>query len=411
MRYFCTYFDQNYLTRGLALYHSLAAHVKDFEMLVLCMDEPTETALRRKSLPQVRLIPVAELTAAHPRLAAAQRDRSKLEFYFTCAAWVLLHRLSTLPKNELVTYLDADLYFFGSPEKIYAEIGSASVAVTPHRFPPSLSHLERYGKFNAGWVSLRHDATGLACATDWAAKCAEWCRDVHQPDRYANQKYMDAWQGQFPDMVQISQLGANVAPWNVKQGSVATESGRVFLNQQPLIFYHFHSLTHLGEQLYDPYLDRYDAELTLELRTQVYLPYLNALHRNDPDAIFAPDLVPLSRPDDPRAGRAIKHLLGRLQESELDRAKRLEAVENTLAANEQTLRYLREVEVDSANRLASIKTYQEKLETCYADLARNVKYVKLLEDEIAAHIKVSADKDAIIAELASRNGKAGLPHP
>ena len=432
MRYFCTYFDSNYLARGLALYRSLAAHAGEFELVVLCLDEKTETVLRGKALPQVRLLPVAELIGRSPRLAACQADRNKLEFYFTCAPWLMLQVLPTLPAGEILNYVDADLFFFSSPEPIFAEIGAASIAITPHRFPAVLAHLERYGKFNVGWVSLRHDATGLACAADWAEKCATWCFNIHEPKRYANQGYADAWPQQFPGTVSLTHPGANVAPWNIRDASLTDEPPGVRINRQPLIFYHFHALTHLGDELYDPYLDRYDAMLTPALRELVYLPYLKQLQNGGPPASAPPDLLPLTRPGDPRGHPGTKHLLARLREAEFDRDKRLEGIENSRAAtdqtvaylrlveqdrdlaraeHEQTIAYLRAVEKDSAERLAALLHHQEKLKTANADLDRNVAYLKLLEAEIAAHVKVSADKDAIIASLAQQLRSATAARP
>ena len=277
MRYYCTYFDTNYLTRGLALHGSLVAHAGEFELVVLCMDEAVEATLRGKKLPGVRLLPVAELIALYPALAAALADRTKLEFYFTCTSWLMRHLLPQIPAGELLTYLDADLYFFSSPQPIYDEIGSASIAITPHRFPASLAHLARYGKFNVGWVSLRHNATGLACAADWAEKCADWCFSLLEADRYADQKYLDAWTTQFPGTVSLTNPGVNVAPWNIKDCTITAGTQGVRINKRPLIFYHFHALTHLDQQLYDPGLHKYDATLTPGLREQVYLPYLRLL--------------------------------------------------------------------------------------------------------------------------------------
>jgi len=466
MRHFCTYFDQHYLTRGLALHRSLVDHAGDFELVVLCMDEAVEKTLRQKALPRVRLLPVAELTRHYPALAAARADRSKLEFYFTCTAWLMRHLLPQLPKGELLTYLDADLYFFCSPAPVYAEIGAASVAITPHRFPASLAHLERYGRFNVGWVSLRHDATGLACAADWAEKCAAWCFNQLEAERYADQKYLDAWSEQFPGTVSLLHPGINAAPWNVKDCTFTGGAPGVRINGQPLIFYHFHALVHLGRQLYDPSLHKYDAVLSPGLREYVYHPYLGFLTEAPGTAGEVPELLPLTRADDPRSGLAVDHLIKRLQASELDRAIRLLAVQEAQAATkqtvdylriveqdrdqaradqeqtigflkaveqdsadrlasiqfhqdklkaayaeqEQTVAYLRSVEKDSADRLASIQFYQDKLKAAYADLERNVAYLKTLETEIAAHVKVGAEKDALIASLHAQL-RAAPPRP
>lgn len=91
-----------------------------------------------------------------------------------------------------------------------------------------------------------------------------------------------------------------------------------------------------------------------------------------------------------------------LQLVEDDRDNRLAAIVESQAATKQTIEYLRTVEKDSAERLASIHFYQAKLKTAYDDHERNVKYILMLEAEIAAHVKVSADKDAIIADLQAR---------
>lgn len=429
MKYFCTYFDTHYLTRGLALHRSLAAHAGEFELVVLCMDEAVEAELRKQNLPQMRLLPVAELTALYPALAAAQADRTKLEFYFTCTSWLMRHLLPRLPAGELLTYLDSDLYFFSSLQVIYDEIGQASVAITPHRFPAALAHLERYGKFNVGWVSLRHDAVGQACAADWADKCASWCFNLLEADRYADQKYLDAWPARFPGTVSLTHPGINAAPWNIKDCTITSGRQGLRINRQPLIFYHFHALRHLGKQLYDPSLHKYDATLSPGLRGHVYLPYLRLLADTGESA--PPDLVPPSQADDPRSGLALTHLLENLRASELDRAARLVALESNRAASlaaineardatRQTVRYLRDVEKDrdQANtitsktvsylqevdkdreeRLKSINFLQEKLKTAYADHEHNVAYMKRLEAEIQAHVKVAADRDAIIADL------------
>ncbi len=435
MRHYCTYFDGNYLTRGLALHQSLVRHAGNFELTVLCMDEAVETALRQKALPCVHLLPLAKLVAQYPALGAARGDRTHLEFYFTCTSWLMQHLLPSVPAGEFLTYLDADLYFFGSPQVIYDEIGAASVAITPHRFPASLAHLERYGKFNVGWVSLRHDATGLACAADWADRCAEWCFNRLEADRYADQKYLDAWKDRFPGTISLQHPGVNAAPWNVKDCTFAAGPSGPTVNGRPLVFYHYHALLHLGRQLYDPGLHRYDAVMPPGLREHIYLPYLRRLlaHEAVP-ATDEPEVLPPIRADDSRSSLALPHLLERLQASELDRAQRLSAIEETLAAIQQTaayvqvvekdrdltrrdlrtmekdrnraqaeldqtVTYLRTVELDRTERLASIHFHQEKLKEAYADHAHNVAYIEKLHAEIAAHVKIAAEHNAIIAQL------------
>jgi len=91
-----------------------------------------------------------------------------------------------------------------------------------------------------------------------------------------------------------------------------------------------------------------------------------------------------------------KHHCDRMQEQLADAKEQLV---DAKAALTQTVGYLQQVEKDSAERLASIETYQAKLKTAYADLDRNVAYLKTLEAEIAAHVRVAAERDALIAGL------------
>jgi len=60
MRYFCTYFDLNYLPRGLALYRSLLRTCPRFRLWILCMDDGCYDTLTRLHLPHVEVISLEE---------------------------------------------------------------------------------------------------------------------------------------------------------------------------------------------------------------------------------------------------------------------------------------------------------------------------------------------------------------
>jgi len=407
MRHFCTYFDANHLTRGLALHGSLLAHVRDFELVVLCMDEAVEAALRQKNPARIRLLSVAELTRQYPALAAARADRTELEFHLTCKSRLMQHLLPSIPTGELLTYLDADLYFFGSPQPIYDEIDTASIAITPHRFPAALAHLERQGKFNPGWVSLRNDPIGRACAADWTEKCTAWCFKVLEPGRYADQKYLDAWVIQFPDTKTITHPGVNVAPWNLAGRTITPSKPGLCIDEQPLICFHFRGLMHLDRQLYDPGLHQYGAGPTPGLREHVYHPYLRQLAAGAPEM---PDIVPPAASDDVRSGAVISQLLERVRAAEQNRAASLLALEKTRANARQFIedertakieleRYTREVEVERDQQRQSFFDTRQKLLAFHEDLLRNIEYIKTLHAEADMLKQAGVDREAYIANL------------
>src|SRR6185437_13537892 len=155
-RVYCTYFDHNYLSRGLALYHSLQRHAPGSRLWVLCMSEACHQALLRLDLPDLVPCRLADFEAADPEVTATRPSRSTVEYYFTCSpAWMrfVLHRE---PDAEWVTYLDGDLYFFASPDPIYDELRDASVAISPHRFAAKIKRYAKFGTYNVGWVGARN---------------------------------------------------------------------------------------------------------------------------------------------------------------------------------------------------------------------------------------------------------------
>ena len=72
---------------------------------------------------------------------------------------------------------------------------------------------------------------------------------------------------------------------------------------------------------------------------------------------------------------------------------------DTRSALKRTEEYLKAVSKDSEDRLASIHYYQGKLKQAYADHDHNVAYIETRHAEIAAHVRISAAKDAIINRL------------
>ena len=80
MRYFCTYFDQRYLSQGLAMSESLNRHCQNFKLWVLCLDTEVYRRLRELEIPRMELIPLEELERDDPNLAEAKKNRSLLEY-------------------------------------------------------------------------------------------------------------------------------------------------------------------------------------------------------------------------------------------------------------------------------------------------------------------------------------------
>lgn len=277
MRYFCTYFDLNYLPRALALYRSLCRHASPFRLHALCFDKASVCRLRELRLPEVHVIEESELLDAVPRLADARNNRTRLEFYFTCTPALTLHVLDQLAPSEVLTYLDADLYFYSSPASLEGEMDGGSVLIYPHRFPWWLRYQEKYGRYNVGYLSFRHDATARECLSWWCDRCIEWCYDRFEANRFADQKYLDRWPELFSGVIVGRHPGAGLASWNLGASRLSVREGQVFVNGAPLVFHHFHGLRILSPFVFCDRLLTVGVIAGPRIVRHVYRPYLQEL--------------------------------------------------------------------------------------------------------------------------------------
>ena len=276
-RVYATCFDHRYLPRGLALIESLRRHGCNDPVFVLCFNQLAMDAMRKLALDNVRLVDFAELEAVYPGLAAARENRATIEYYYTCTPAITEYALLQTPEASAVAYLDADLWFFDDPELVFGLMGEAPVAIIPHNFAPSRKSAERFGIYNVGWVGFARSSEGLNCLAWWHERCAEWCYGRIDGDRFADQGYLNHFAQVAAGTRILTHKGVNTAPWNIDNYQVSSRDGRVWLDGDPLIFFHFHGVDrHLGIFYFDNHR-LYGAQYNAIIRNHLYRPYIAAL--------------------------------------------------------------------------------------------------------------------------------------
>jgi glycosyltransferase involved in cell wall biosynthesis len=298
MNSYCCYFDHRYLSRGLAMIRSLKAWDASAIVWVLCLSNECHEALSKVGESAVNLLRLADLEETYPALREARSNRSLIEYYFTCTPSLVRFVLRESRDEDVVTYVDSDLYFFSNPAPLFAELGPGSISIIPHRFPPNLQHLEKFGLYNVGWMSFRNDPRGRAVAIWWQDRCNEWCYDVLDGDRFADQKYLDRIATDFEGVIVLTHRGANLAPWNLARHSLSIRDGQIVVDQKwQLIFFHFHGLRRVGNWIYIPGHFRYKAPFGHLVRARLYRPYIRHLEQvnKETSAFFLAPSVTLAR--------------------------------------------------------------------------------------------------------------------
>ncbi len=284
---FCTLFDKNYLIKGLTLYRSLSKNCEDFTLWILCMDDYVHDFFTRLSYPNIKLIRLSDFEDT--ALLEAKKSRTVAEYCWTCTPSLPLYILRRNPTLDSIAYLDADLFFFADPEPVYKECDDCSIMIIEHRFPDYLKHLEINGKYNVQMLIFKNDRNGLGCLEWWRERCNEWCYYRLEDGKLGDQKYLDDWTKRFSDVHVLQNIGAGVALWNVMQYAINKRNNITYVNDVPVIFYHFHAFLMLSNGRYLIGNNR-SYPLTRGKIKLLYEPYfselmtsLKIIRENDPD--------------------------------------------------------------------------------------------------------------------------------
>lgn len=231
MNHYCTLFDSNYLTRGLAMYESLKLQTTAFHLYIFAFDDKAYKLLTKLNLEFVTVISLDQFE--DEELLAIKPTRGAGEYCWTCTPSTIKYCIETFKLDEC-TYLDADLYFFGDPAILTEEMGDKSILLTEHRYTPAYDQSNTSGIYCVQFMTFKNTSDGMKALNWWRNACIDWCFARFEDGKFGDQKYLDDWTDRFEGVHVLQHLGGGVAPWNVQQYDLSS-------SQFKLIFYHFHN--------------------------------------------------------------------------------------------------------------------------------------------------------------------------
>jgi len=261
---YCTLFDSNYLTRGLAMYESLKIHSDRFHLYIFAFDDRSHKLLKKLNLEFVTVISLKEFE--DEGLLKVKDDRSAGEYCWTCTPSTIKYCIENY-NLDACTYLDADLYFFSNPAILIGEMGEKSTLITEHRYTTQYDQSDTSGIYCVQFMTFKNNENGMKALNWWRESCNEWCYARSEDGKFGDQKYLDDWTTRFKGVHVLQNLGGGVAPWNVQQYDLSNDKN---FN---LIFYHFHNYKILegdAVEFGDYKLDKNDINI-------LYKPYTKHL--------------------------------------------------------------------------------------------------------------------------------------
>jgi hypothetical protein len=238
IEHFVTLFDSKFLPMGISLHDSLMTQGQPFHLWIVCMDDLVEEQLVRISLPNVTLITLMSVETQD--LLEVKTGRTRGEYCWTITPFTFQAVFDRDKSVERVTYLDADLFFFSSPQILLRELNESGkhVLITEHAYAPEYDRwLDLSGRFCVQFLTFRNTHEARKVMRWWQERCVEWCFARPEDGKFGDQKYLDRWPDLFPGEIHIvRQTEKTLAPWNVHHFE-RTRGGSL----DP-VFYHFHGL-------------------------------------------------------------------------------------------------------------------------------------------------------------------------
>jgi hypothetical protein len=242
---FCTLFDSNYLSRGIALYRSLEKNCENFHLFVFAFDKRTYHLLKKLNLSKATIISLDEFE--DEKLLAVKPSRTIAEYCWTSTSSTILYVLENFEVDNC-TYVDADVFFYSSPKPLFDELGDKSILITEHRYSPQYNKELKAGKYCVQFVTFKKDENGIKALKWWRERCLEWCYARYEDGKFGDQLYLNDWTERFDGVHVLQHLGGGLAAWNVQQYNFKIINNKIFGVEKStgkefeVIFYHFHYL-------------------------------------------------------------------------------------------------------------------------------------------------------------------------
>ena len=278
---YCTFFDKNFISRASALIYSIRKYDSKNEILILAIDDEVKHHFKKN-----KKIEVIDLSV----LGINKFDKTSKAFYFRLTPLLCKYVIGSVKKNTHILYLDADLYFFNSPKKLFDEVRDYSIAFSEQFLPLWRKPRIKYtGRFSVAVNFFKNDIEGNKCINYWIEQSNTWLKNnLDSIQKFSDQIFLDDWPKKFNSLKIIENQGVNVAPWNIHRYEISLKNNEFYVNKTKLIIYHFSGLYQLSENLWDNNMSENFIFYKKDI-DKIYKIYINHIYKfsnNKPVSIF-----------------------------------------------------------------------------------------------------------------------------
>ncbi len=241
-RAICTIIAKNYLAFARTLAQSYLSLHPDSKCYVLIVDD-----YEGYIDPAAECFEIIELTEIGIPDLAGFRFKYDVKELCTAAKAHLLEYLVAEKSVERLLYIDPDILITGRLDDLFEKLGRYDVVLTPHLdkdYPdddllPNDGHILRAGTYNLGFIGVNSSDNARAFLNWWKPKLYKKCVVDLMNGYFVDQKFIDLAPIFFENILIETDVGYNVAYWNLHSRRISRENGSWMCNGGPLYFFHF----------------------------------------------------------------------------------------------------------------------------------------------------------------------------
>ncbi|MFC0183630.1 hypothetical protein SAMN04515674_11746 [Pseudarcicella hirudinis] len=234
----------NYLAQAQTLGQSLKEQNPDVEFVIGLVDRLDKVQLEADKIPPFQMLEIDKINIENFEEMCLNYNITELNtavkpFFFD-------YFLKNRADITNIIYFDPDIIVYDKLDKLQNSLLTYEIVVTPHISSPINDRLDtnetdhlNTGLYNLGFIAVRRGEETIKMIDWWKEKLKKDCRIDLCNGLFVDQHWINFVPLFYKNVLVEKYPGYNVAYWNLHERKVTQENGKFFINNVPLIFFHF----------------------------------------------------------------------------------------------------------------------------------------------------------------------------
>ena len=190
---------------------------------------------------------------------------------------------------QKVIYIDPDIQFFNTIQKVDSLLESWDIILTPHTMTPfpddglqqDCKQIMQVGMNNCGFIAFKYSQESKKAIDFWEHNLQDKCYNDVRNGYFTDQKWTDWFPYIFDKVYILKDFGYNAAYWNIHERKLIKKDDYWYSNNDMLVFYHFSGLPTNNINAISKYQNRFCLEERTDDLKELFIEYITNVKKFD----------------------------------------------------------------------------------------------------------------------------------